>query len=79
MQSLGQNYEHITFVSSKRILYKGHTPRAELLIRKENYLQSENLDILSILWGVCGVKIFMFSLEIRILGSLRISGRERGI
>lgn len=43
-QSLGQNYEHITFIPSKRILYKGYTPRAELPIRKENYLQSENIE-----------------------------------
>lgn len=43
-QSLGQNYEHITFVPSKRILYKGYTPRAELPNKKANYVQSENIE-----------------------------------
>jgi|GEM_PF-1317842 len=43
-QSLGQNYEHITFVPSKRILYKGYTPRAELPSKKANYVQSENIE-----------------------------------
>lgn len=43
-QSLGQNYEHITFVPSKRILYKGYTPKAELPSKKANYIQSENIE-----------------------------------
>jgi hypothetical protein len=34
----------IQFISQKRILYKGYKPRAELPIRKENYLQSENIE-----------------------------------
>ena len=43
-QSLGQNYEHITFIPSKRILYKGYTPKAELPSKKANYIQSENIE-----------------------------------
>ena len=43
-QSLGQNYEHITFVPSKRILYKWYTPKAELQSKKANYIQTENIE-----------------------------------
>ena len=43
MQSLGKKFEHITFVATKKILYKGYTPVVNLEKRNENFVKSENI------------------------------------
>ncbi|WP_263832871.1 type IV secretion system DNA-binding domain-containing protein [Sulfurospirillum oryzae] len=41
--SLGEKYEHITFIPSRKILYKGYTPQVKLKNRNESFIQSENI------------------------------------
>ena len=43
MQSLGKRFEHITFIPSKKILYKGYTPLVKLKNKNENFMKSENI------------------------------------
>ncbi len=41
MQSLAENFEHITFIPSKKILYKGYTPLVKLENKNEQFIQSK--------------------------------------
>ena len=42
-QNLSENYEHITFMPSSKIMYKGYTPRIEFKNANEQFIQSDNI------------------------------------
>jgi hypothetical protein len=42
IQSLGEGYEHITFIPSKKLLYKGYTPQAKVKKSGKDFIRSKN-------------------------------------
>ena len=42
-QSLGEKFEHICFIPSKKILYQAYTPRANIQKRNESFILSDNI------------------------------------
>ena len=43
IQELGQGYEHITFIPSRKILYKGYTPQIKLPKTNQAFVKSQNM------------------------------------
>lgn len=43
-QSLGEKFEHITFIPKNKILYKGYTPQAKLKKVNESFIRSSYLE-----------------------------------
>ncbi|MBU0626060.1 type IV secretion system DNA-binding domain-containing protein [Patescibacteria group bacterium] len=43
IQELGRQYEHITFIPSRKILYKGYTPQVKLDKINTNFIKNKNM------------------------------------